>query len=163
LGVLAVGCPPSRAAGHEALDELARLLELLDADRDTLPRLLDRARAAGLNVRANVHAEPDDTALRIVQEALTNALKHAPGADVEIDVGERELIVRDHGARAPSTLAGTGAGVGLTGLRERVAAAGGTLVAGPTSAGGWEVRATYPAGGTPRSPSRATTAARGDG
>jgi signal transduction histidine kinase len=125
--------------------------------------MLERARAAGLNVRANVDAELDDTGLRIVQEALTNALKHAPGADVEVEAGEREIVVRDHGGVAPSTLAETGSGLGLTGLRERVEAAGGTLVAGPARDGGWEVRATYPRGGTRRSPSGATTGVRGGG
>ena len=133
-----------RAAGGEALGEMARLLDLLEAERDTLPRLLERARAAGLNVRYRGPDDLGDTALRIVQEALTNAVKHAPGADVDIAAGETDVMIRDHGARTPPTLAATGAGLGLEGLRERAAAAGGRLVAGPAPAGGWEVRATLP-------------------
>jgi signal transduction histidine kinase len=94
-------------------------------------------------VRYDGSGELDDLALRILQEALTNALKHPPGADVEIDA-RAGVVVRDHGARTTPTLAATGAGLGLTGLRERVAAAGGTLAAGPAPGGGWELRATTP-------------------
>jgi signal transduction histidine kinase len=133
-----------RAAGGEALDEMARLLELLEAGRESLPRLLERARAAGLTVRYDGPDELGEDARRIVQEALTNALKHAPGAAVEIEVRGDELSVRDGGARTRLTLAETGAGVGLAGLRERAEAAGGRLAAGPTPTGGWEVRATLP-------------------
>ena len=133
-----------RAAGGEALDEMARLLDLLETGRETLPRLLERARAAGLNVRYDGPDELGEDARRIVQEALTNALKHAPGADVEIEVRGDELSVRDHGARTRVTLAETGAGLGLDGLRERAEAAGGRLAAGPAATGGWEVRATLP-------------------
>jgi len=79
-----------------------------------------------------------------VVRALTNAMKHAPGADVDIAAGETDVMIRDHGARTPPTLAATGAGLGLEGLRECAAAAGGRLVAGPAPAGGWEVRASLP-------------------
>jgi signal transduction histidine kinase len=139
-----------REAGGEALTQVARLLDLLEAERESLRRLLERARAAGLDVQATVNPddlELDGAALRVVQEALTNVLKHAPGADVEVRVEQRddvlEITVRDRGARIRPTLADTGAGSGLASLRERVAAAGGQLEAGPAS-GGWQVHAELP-------------------
>ena len=79
-----------------------------------------------------------------MQEAVTNVLKHAPGADVEIRVDAGEIEVRDSGARTAPTLAETGAGLGITGLRERIAAAGGTIEAGPRRDGGWSLRARLP-------------------
>jgi len=151
-GRMAEQDPPERArerfdaireAGEQALAEMARLTDLLGERRHDLRPLLDRARAAGLTIRAP-ELELDDTAYRVVQEAVTNVLKHAPGADVEIRVRAGEIEVRDSGARTAPTLAETGAGLGITGLRERIAAAGGTIEAGPRRDGGWSLRARLP-------------------
>lgn len=84
---------------------------------------------------------------RVAQESLTNAIKHAgPGAHVTVELHEdehgAELVVRDTGVGATPT---DGAGHGLVGMRERMTAWGGTLVAGPHAAGGFEVRAQLPA------------------
>jgi signal transduction histidine kinase len=77
---------------------------------------------------------------RIVQEALTNAAKHAPGAavDVRVALGPAAEVVVDSAGRP-----GTGHGLGLDGMRERAAALGGTLTAGPGGRG-WLVRAELP-------------------
>jgi signal transduction histidine kinase len=85
-------------------------------------------------------------AFRVVQESLTNALRHAPGAPVRVLVrGEdgRSLTVRveNDQARAGARTDLVGTGRGLAGLRERVLEAGGAFAAGPTSEGGWLVQA----------------------
>jgi signal transduction histidine kinase len=149
-----------RDSGREALDELDRLVALLQTD-DTGPRdidaLLAHARAAGVRVRytplpdgAVVAPDLRDAVYRIVQEGLTNAMKHAPGSDVAVRLGLRagslDVEVRDGGTGVRSPLAASGAGVGLTGMRERVAALGGALEAGPAGDGGWHVRARLPLG-----------------
>lgn len=90
------------------------------------------------------------TAARVVQEALTNALKHAgPGAEVEttVDVDDTQLSVEvaNSGPVGPHpTLPASGHG--LAGMRERVEILGGTLAAGPTHTGGWRLRVTLPLG-----------------
>ena len=100
-------------------------------------------------------AEPvAQTVLRVVQEALTNVRKHAPGANVSVALhaGDRPdsdvvLVVDDHPngiARAPSPLAATGGGYGVQGMRERAQALGGTLTAGPRG-DGWRVELHVPA------------------
>jgi signal transduction histidine kinase len=88
------------------------------------------------------------SAYRIVQEALTNALRYAPGASVEVTVAygrDLRLEVADDGARvngrAPAT---PGSGHGLVGMRERAALFGGELEAGPRAGGGFLVRARLP-------------------
>ena len=91
-----------------------------------------------------------EAAYRVVQEALTNALKHAPGAPVDITVsgcdGEVEVdIVNAPPRQVPSSLERSGGGFGLTGMRDRIAACGGRLTSGPTPAGGWRVSALLPA------------------
>jgi signal transduction histidine kinase len=95
---------------------------------------------------AEVPAALRDVAYRVVQEALTNAMKHAAGSAVTVRLavgdGALEVEVRDAGA-APSSLVASGSGLGLAGMRERVEAAGGRLDAGP-SAGGWRVLARLP-------------------
>ena len=121
-----------RAAAGEALGEMRRLVDLLEAERDSLPRLLESgARAAGLHVHATRAAPRPDARrhrLAVVQEGLTNAVKHAPGADVDIAAGETDVTIRDHGARTAPTLAATGAGLGLAACasasRRRAAARG---------------------------------------
>ena len=130
-------------AGRQALAEMERLVELIGEREHDVNRLLERARAAGLTIRAP-ELQLDGTAYRVVQEAVTNVLKHAPGADVDVRVGRGEIEIRDSGPATAPTLAATGAGLGLEGLRERLAAAGGSLDAGPHPDGGWSVRARLP-------------------
>jgi signal transduction histidine kinase len=111
-------------------------------------------RDAGVAVDYAVAGEPrpvpDGVALaayRTVQEALTNAVKHASGAHasvrIEYAAGELRIEVTDDGAAAPA--AGDG-GYGLAGLRERLALYGGTLSAGRRLSGGYRVRALLPLG-----------------
>ena len=156
-----------------ALTEMRRLLGVLREDADTadvstrLPQpgldqltdLLDDMRDAGpggtrLIVRGGV-APLDQgtelTAYRIVQEALTNARRHAGGAavDVELEYRPDRLVVRvrDMGPGPGGGSADGSVGHGLAGMRERVAMAGGTLWAGPGSVGGFVVQAELPIGG----------------
>jgi signal transduction histidine kinase len=150
-----------REAGDQALAEMTRLVAMLQADADdALPQagrlrlLLDQARATGLDLRASsppdlrLPAEVEEGAYRLVQEGLTNAIKHAPGSTVDlrlsVQAGALEIELRDSGARAPSKLAATGSGLGLSRMRKRIEALGGELDAGPVSGGGWRVRAHVP-------------------
>jgi signal transduction histidine kinase len=147
-------------AGREALAELERLVELLSTDDPrsrNLETLLGRVRAAGVRLDytplpdgVRVTAELQDGAYRVVQEGLTNAMKHAAGSDVDVRLGVHaralEVEVRDRGSAAPSPLAASGPGLGLAGMRERVEALGGVLEAGTDDAGGWRVRARFPLG-----------------
>jgi signal transduction histidine kinase len=75
-------------------------------------------------------------------------MKHAPGAEVDVRLAMRgddlEVEVRDHGGTGPSSLARTGSGMGLEGMRERVESLGGSLEAGPTAAAGWRLHAILP-------------------
>ena len=147
-------------AGREALAELERLVELLSTD-DPRPRNLDtllgQARAAGVRLDytplpdgVRITPELQDGAYRVVQEGLTNAMKHAAGSDVLVRLGVHaralEVEVRDRGSAAPSPLAESGSRLGLAGMRERVEALGGVLEAGPLDAGGWRLRARLPLG-----------------
>ncbi len=117
--------------------------------------LVGRVTAAGLPVGVEVRGEPrplrpgaDLAAYRVVQEGLTNVLRHAGEATaaVAIDWGENLVItVTDDGRGAPGGPPGRGLpGRGLLGLRERLALDGGTLVAGPRPGGGWQLRAVMP-------------------
>jgi signal transduction histidine kinase len=152
-----------RQSGDQALAEMSRLVDIIHADtgagRDggnRLHALVQDARSAGLDVEVaaiDLPAEVEDDALRIVQEGLTNAMKHAPGAHVSIRLARTEdaleIEVRDHGGGTPRGLARTGAGLGLSGMRERVESLGGSLDAGPSAEGGWRVHARLPAVATP--------------
>jgi signal transduction histidine kinase len=122
---------------------------------ESLERLLESSgRADALTVRGPVREVPakiGQNVLRIVQEALTNAARHAPGAELRVELdyrpGEIALWVRNAaGARPP--MIDVGSGMGLIGMRERVALLGGTITAGPVTegpyAGGWEVAAVIP-------------------
>jgi signal transduction histidine kinase len=121
-----------------------------------LQTLVDRVRAAGLPAELIVTggARPlspgvDLAAYRVVQEALTNVLKHGGGARavIRLAYGERELVitVTDDGSPAGYGPPGSpGAGRGLIGLRERVGLYGGELDAGPRPGGGWRVRVRIP-------------------
>ncbi|GIJ25054.1 two-component sensor histidine kinase [Micromonospora qiuiae] len=121
-----------------------------------LPALLDRFRDAGLQVGYTMSGStvPLPTALeltvyRLVQEALTNALKHAGvGAGVEVTLTHGadavELRVVDDGRGGGPVAAAPPGGHGLVGMRERVSVYGGSLTAGPRLAGGWQVHARLP-------------------
>jgi signal transduction histidine kinase len=154
-------------AGRSALAEMRRLLSAMrdDGDEvellpqpglDNLDTLVNDVRAAGLPVRLRIHGEPaalapglDLSAYRIVQEGLTNALKHAGArqADVDVEYGATELRleVRDDGPGGLSTA--DGPGHGLVGIRERVKIFGGDMSAGPVSTGGFVLRARLPLDG----------------
>ncbi|MEV1011912.1 histidine kinase [Streptomyces sp. NPDC049881] len=137
-----------RAAEEDALDAPQPTLALLDS-------LLDGVRGAGLPVEKAVTGAVRElapgvelSAYRIVQEALSNALRHAPGSTARVELsyvlgglGLRVVNRPPTGPVPPSP----GAGHGLTGMRERVTMLGGELVAGPTEDGGWETTAFLPA------------------
>ncbi|TDD56464.1 sensor histidine kinase [Nonomuraea terrae] len=152
-------------ASGDAMRELRATLEVLrdpedpGADPasglDRLDDLVKRACSAGLPATVTVRgerrelpAEVDRAAYRIVQEALTNVTRHAGGgaASVRIDYGGAELVVQveDDGRATPDEPPVPG--VGLTGMRERVTALGGRLLAGPRPEGGFTVRAELPLG-----------------
>jgi len=161
-----------RAASKDALDELRTMLAALrqadeDAPRapapglDRLPELIAAARAAGLSVRSETGGAPgplpaaaDLAAYRIIQESLTNVARHAGQATATVrlsyEPGWLGIEVSDTGraaaARAP--VPAPGAGSGIAGMRERAAAAGGCLDAGPRPGGGFAVTARLPAGGS---------------
>jgi signal transduction histidine kinase len=150
-----------KAASKEALGEVRQVLDTLRAPGDAprtpapglgrLPELVAQAAAAGLTVR--VTGEPptlppgaDLAAFRIVQEALTNVVRHSGSrhARVRLDHGTDvlRLCVDDDG---PATGADAGGGGnGLAGMRERAAALGGTIEAGPRAGGGFRVLAVLP-------------------
>jgi signal transduction histidine kinase len=147
-----------RQSGDQALAEMSRLVDIIHADTvradagaDRLRALVEEARAGGLDVEVTPVPLPDEVeadALRIVQEGLTNAMKHAPGAHVAIRLAATddalEIELRDRGGSGPTGLAETGAGLGLSGMRERVESLGGTLEAGPCEDGGWQIDARLP-------------------
>ena len=151
------------STGREALAEMRRMIGVLrgsDGAPDLTPpptlaqldRLVQTVRAAGLDVRVETAGAPvplppglDLTAYRLVQEALTNTLKHASATRAEICLrygnGGLTVRVRDDG-RGPAPDAQPGAG--LTGMRERVAVYGGHLFIGSGESGGYELRAELP-------------------
>jgi signal transduction histidine kinase len=149
--------------GREALAEMRRMVGVLRRPEEApalapqptleqLERLIEKAREAGLPVELRVEGEPvqlsagaDLTAYRLVQEGLTNALKHARAAHAEVLVrysdGHVELTVSDDG---PGGGDGDKGGHGLVGMRERVSVYGGELEAGPRPEGGYRLRARLP-------------------
>ncbi len=153
---------------REALAEMRRLLGVLRYDQPAglapqpqlsdLPALVDAARRAGVSVELAVPRAMGDVpsgvavcAYRIVQESLSNASQHAPGAAVTVSVGHDGGAVRLRVANGPGAPAGPsrsepGSGHGLTGMRERVALLGGSLSAGPSAGGGFVVSAVLPLG-----------------
>ncbi|WP_152648438.1 sensor histidine kinase [Streptacidiphilus anmyonensis] len=157
-----------RANAVEALTELRRVLGVLrseepaadgtsDAPQPTLDRLgelLENVRAAGLTVELVMAGEPrplppgvELSGYRVVQEALSNAMRHAPGAAVHVQLDYRATglgvrVTNSAPARPPAP--SPGAGHGLLGMRERTAMLGGELAAGPTPDGGFEVLAFLP-------------------
>ncbi|MGN6300142.1 MAG: sensor histidine kinase [Angustibacter sp.] len=138
-----------RAGVHQALDELRDVITVLRDDDDPdgtaslapqpslldLPRLADETRSAGTDVTVDVEVDAADvpqtlgrTVYRVVQECLTNARRHAPGAPVDVRVfgvcGD-ELVVQVRNALTPTSEPAHGSGTGLVGLAERVALVGG--------------------------------------
>jgi signal transduction histidine kinase len=155
------------ASGKQALAEMRQLLGVLrqagDAALepqlgvDQVRDLVDRAESAGLDVSLTVRGQRptlplavDLFAYRVVQEALTNCVRHAPNASVQVvlEYGEDLVIdVSDAGADGDRVDWGDSAaatGNGLAAMRERVAMVGGTMRAGPREPAGWAVRAVLP-------------------
>jgi signal transduction histidine kinase len=149
--------------GRGALTEMRRLVGMLRSDAadplapqpglDDLPTLVGQVREAGLPVELQVEGEKrglpvgiELSAYRIVQEALTNALKHAGDARATVHVrygaDSLELEIVDDGAGAPALVAS--GGHGLAGMEERVALFGGRLDAGRRPSGGFAVRVLLP-------------------
>jgi signal transduction histidine kinase len=166
---------PTRAIadlGRQTMAEMHRTLTLLRADGSeeaelapqpglaNLDKLLEQARAAGLDTELVIEGEPrlltqavDLSAFRIVQEALTNVIKHAGGAHTQVTLSyqDKELLLSivdsgDDSARSASALPGEGHGV--IGMRERANLFGGTLTAEPRPGHGFAVRATLPYAGS---------------
>jgi signal transduction histidine kinase len=159
------------ASGRSAMTELRHVMGLLTMDGDGadhadaadlapqpgldgLDALVQRVRQTGVPVELTVTGQPGPlpsgielTVYRLVQEALTNTVKHASGAAVRVGLDYHadhlEVEVTDTGGTSGAA-AGTGTGRGLIGLRERLAVYGGTLQAGPRVTGGYRVRARIP-------------------
>ena len=148
-----------RQAGADALAEMDTLLGVLDESfaaptLDGLPALVEQAEHAGLPVELALEGTPrllpagaELAAYRVVQEALTNAIKHAGGATTSVQVrwsdAALELHVADRGDGGPVPRL-AGAGHGLMGMRERVRPYGGEVHSGPRAGGGFEVVARIP-------------------
>lgn len=157
------------ATGREALDELRRMLAILRAEGtpaptapqpglDDIAELVTRVRASGIDVGVEVtgpaRTVPPAVALsayRVVQEGLTNVVKHAgpthASVSLRYDVDGIEVAVLDDGApsgQAPTPDDGPGPGHGIDGLRERVSLLHGRLHAAPRAGGGYELRARMP-------------------
>lgn len=153
-------------ASREALSELKSVINILQQPQEAAPRaplpglaglenLARQARAAGLAVDARVDGDPrplpapvDAAAYRIVQEALTNVVRHSGARRVSVALryGDQELevAVEDNGPGPRS--GGGGGGSGIEGMRERVSALGGRFEAGPLPGQGFRVRAVLPLG-----------------
>ncbi|MEV7006549.1 sensor histidine kinase [Streptosporangium sp. NPDC051022] len=152
---------------HEALEEMRRLLAVLRVDHrpggdglyDPTPgltqlgQLVERVRGAGVPVDLEVTGRPRSLnpgvelcAYRVVQESLTNVIKHAfpARARVRLHYGGEELLITVTDDGSPSQESGNGGGLGLIGMRERVRLYGGRIVSGPLARGGFEVSATVP-------------------
>ncbi|RAY14587.1 two-component sensor histidine kinase [Actinomadura craniellae] len=167
--------PPELVRGFEtirggalaAMTELHRVLGLLRDESGTaepvpqptldhLPELVTGVREAGLPVALAVSGDPRPlppgvalSAYRIVQEALSNVLRHAPGAEVRVEIdhlGDR-LELRVANGPSPAGAPGSPPGHGLLGMRERAAMLGGSLRTGPLPDGGYEVAAVLPGAG----------------
>ncbi|WP_219519046.1 sensor histidine kinase [Nonomuraea ceibae] len=161
---LEAGLAEIRGLSLEAIAQLRQVLGVLrdqEGRTDTAPQpgldrideLVANARATGLSVLVKRPESVDGlppavglSAYRIIQESLSNAMRHAPGATVMLDIGRDDTGLRLHVTNGPgSSPAGEpGAGQGLVGMRERAALLGGTLAAGPVPVGGFQVTATLP-------------------
>ena len=147
-----LGLLREEGAGDTPAPPVQRLADLGD--------LRDSLAAAGVDVVFDIDpaarslpAAVDATCFRVVQEALTNTLRHAGSTTARVRVARAEdrvvLEVVDDGGVATASLRDSGAGHGLRGMRERVTALGGTLEAGPRTGGGWRVAASLPVGAEP--------------
>jgi signal transduction histidine kinase len=149
--------------GRHTIADLRRLLGFLESDDASslggvsrIGDLVAQARQAGLSVEVHITGTPrrlpsavDLAAYRVIQEGLTNVLKHAGGARTQVLVGYEEAAIRvevsdDGQPRMRHLLSASGAGQGLQGMRERVEMAGGEVTVGPRPAGGWVVSARLP-------------------
>ncbi|MEU6000918.1 MULTISPECIES: sensor histidine kinase [unclassified Streptomyces] len=163
----------------EALEELRRMLRVLRAGEDgdgapeapmpglaRLGEMVERVRAGGVAVELRVEGTPRQLApgvelcaYRVVQEALTNVLKHARGAGAVVELRYQPhhvtVSVTDDGEGVITDRVATGSGHGLIGMRERAKLYGGTISIGPRSEGGFAVRLTLP--------TSARAASQGDG
>ncbi|MFD7643701.1 sensor histidine kinase [Kitasatospora sp. NPDC059795] len=179
-----------RAGAAAAVDRLGEVIGVLRAGDESdaargpadsdIPHLVAEAAAAGLDVRSTIAGVPDGlpraaehAAYRVVQEALTNAAKHAPGAAVTVEVAYADDGARVRVANGPVPVgmpvgmpvgtAAVGGGRGLVGLAERVRLAGGTFAHGACPDGGFEVAAVLPrrpAGPVPPGPAAAPSPVR---
>ena len=150
-------------SARHAEEDMARLVALLGdpeaagaaPDLPLVGELVARAKGSGLDVSLRLEGDREslppavaETAYRVVQESLTNALRHASGSTVEVlvrgDATELLVEIVSGPTRAETPLAGVGTGNGLRGLRERATACGGSLAAGPLAGGGWRVAARLP-------------------
>jgi signal transduction histidine kinase len=156
---------------EEALQEMRRVLVLLRLGNERQPgeppslsrlaELADRMRSAGVPVKVSICGEPrplppgvELCAYRVIQESLTNVLKHAPGAAAVLDLRYEpgRIFVQVTNDAAPAgTAAGSGGGHGVSGMRERAALYGGTLTARPRPDGGFTVTLGLPAPGRDKS------------
>ena len=153
------------ATGRKALPETGQLLRLVRDDADELgltpapglarlPELVESFRGQGLRVDLQVEAPDrplpvgvDLSAYRIVQEALTNALKYAADRTASLRLSSTSDAVAIHAENRVGHRAVDGSGLGLVGMAERVALVGGSLTHGPTDDGRFVLRATLPLGG----------------
>ncbi|MFJ8914183.1 sensor histidine kinase [Amycolatopsis sp. NPDC102389] len=142
--------------GRLAIADLRHLLDVIDPGHgaEAIPTLVERTRRAGQPVEFSEQGEPaagdaGPVAYRVVQEALTNALKHARGSRTSVLVhhGDGEITVAvDTDESLPTAESPDGGGRGLAGLRERIGVLDGEFSAGRRSDGGFSVRARIPAG-----------------
>ncbi|MFE2761224.1 sensor histidine kinase [Streptomyces halstedii] len=163
-----------KSASKEALGEVRQVLESLrtpgDAPRapapglDRLPELVEQAAGAGLTVTVTTDGDrtplppgTDLAAFRIVQEALTNVVRHSGSRTAQVRLAYRDgglaLRIEDEGPATGDDAGGSGSG--LIGVRERAAALGGTTSAGPRPGGGFLVRAELPLSPGPHAPAAA--------
>ena len=150
-------------SSRQALSEMRYLLAVLRSDdaaptapvptSTDIPDLVETARASGATITDSIETDAPPTvgptAYRIVQEALSNALRHAPGAEIEVTAGFTDArtalrVEVVNSAPAGDALPAPGSGLGLAGIRERVSALGGTVQAGPTAVGGFRLSAVLP-------------------
>lgn len=152
-------------SSRQALGEMRMLLGILRGDDDVptaptpglgdIEQLVEDTRASGVTIHVDGFAELPEVpsaaglaAYRLVQEALSNALRHAPGSTVavtaSVEAGELQLTVSNTAPPASDAAPSPGAGLGLEGIEERVSAVGGVVESGPTPEGGFCVEARLP-------------------